>query len=45
MDCDKKAYFSENDDISSITVPSCVIDDCIRHLDRDGNLRAVTEVT
>lgn len=40
MDCDKKAYFSENDDISSITVPSCVIDDCIRHLDRDGNLRA-----
>ena len=40
MNCDKSTYFSDTDDISTITVPSDVIDECVRYLRRDGDLRA-----
>lgn len=40
MNCGKDTYFSDTDDISTITVPSDVIDECVRYLRRDGDLRA-----
>lgn len=40
MNCDKNTYFSESDDTSTIAVPPDVIDECIRYLMRDGDIRA-----